>query len=564
MSAPALQVESADVIRLIQQFLLDHQLHASLAALQTESQVTLNTVDSIDKFTADITAGKWESVLTATQRLTLPGDLAGELYSQIALELAEAKEFEAARGILRSEPMAHRKRDAPERYLHVEHAIARAAASGALDTHVAYGPSGKDAKRKELAAALAECVQVVPPARLLSLLTQSLKYQQLQGLLPKGQRYDLLRGSAPVESVQSAIESYPTKNSRVVKFATKSYPEVARFAPDGLVLASGSCDGYIELWDAQTGKLQLEYAYQAEDQLMSHDSAVLCLAFSLSMELLASASAKGDVKVWRLETGSCVRKFATAHSEGVTQIDFMRDGSSVLTSSFDGLLRLHGLKSGRTLKEFRGHSSFVTGFAVADEIAATATTPAAGERLLSTSADGTIRVWDLKTADCLRVIRFSTGSGGPAPSLLGIQSLHLGGVERFVIVERSGLLRIIDADGAVLQTFQSTSTSSAAAPSLAELKAAAPTAGRKKATSGEQPTQASDFVCATVSPKGKYLYAVTEECVLHCFEIGSIGGGKLVHAIKLHKADTLGVTHHPHKSILASYSLDGSIKLWTP
>ena len=36
-----------------------------------------------------------------------------------------------------------------------------------------------------------------------------------------------------------------------------------------------------------------------------------------------------------------------------------RDASHVLSASFDGLARVHGLKSGRLLKEFRGHTSYV-------------------------------------------------------------------------------------------------------------------------------------------------------------------------------------------------------------
>jgi WD40 repeat protein len=31
----------------------------------------------------------------------------------------------------------------------------------------------------------------------------------------------------------------------------------------------------------------------------------------------------------------------------------------VLSSSFDGTVRVHGLKSGKMLKEFRGHTSYV-------------------------------------------------------------------------------------------------------------------------------------------------------------------------------------------------------------
>ena len=63
--------------------------------------------------------------------------------------------------------------------------------------------------------------------------------------------------------------------------------------------------------------------------------------------------------MWKLQTGQCLRRFERAHSKGVTSVEFSRDGSQLLSSSYDQTLRIHGLKSGKTLKEFRGHTSFV-------------------------------------------------------------------------------------------------------------------------------------------------------------------------------------------------------------
>jgi len=57
------------------------------------------------------------------------------------------------------------------------------------------------------------------------------------------------------------------------------------------------------------------------------------------------------------------------------------------------------------------------------------------------------------------------------------------------------------------------------------------------------------------------VYGVTEECVLHCFDATT---AKLLHAIKLHRADVLGITHHPHRSVIASWAQEGMIKLWKP
>jgi hypothetical protein len=40
-------------------------------------------------------------------------------------------------------------------------------------------------------------------------------------------------------------------------------------------------------------------------------------------------------------------------------LEFARDGTQLLSGSMDQTVRIHGLKSGKTLKEFRGHKSFV-------------------------------------------------------------------------------------------------------------------------------------------------------------------------------------------------------------
>ena len=543
----------------------------------------------------------WEHVLAVTHSLTLPTSKLLDLFEQIVLELAELREVDTARALMRAAPaLQSMRRESPERYLFLEHLLQRAANSQPWDPAVAYPSGSKETRRAALAVSLGAEVHVVPPSRLLSLLSQSLKYQQLQGLLPRGAKgYDVFRGvsaldsSAPGAVGAGGDEAFPTRNTRVIKFGAESYPEIVRFSPDGLILASGSCDGYIELWDPDSGKLNTaDFSYQAEDALMSHDSAVLTLAFNLGMELLASGAAKGDVKIWRLSTGSCVRKFPTAHSGGLTSLEFTRDGTQILTASFDGSAKIHGLKSGRTLKEFRGHSSFVTG-------AVFVGANAAAEQVMTCSADGTVRLWDAKSCDCLRSIRLSPA--GAATSLLGLVKLPFSSTilpalasaaaagassaaaaaaqasqaitqERFVVMERSGTLRIINAEGAVLASFQSTSSGGAAGGSAATAaaaahaagaggKAAAASAALRKKTAGEGPASLGDFVAVCVSPKGCFVYGVTEECVLHCFEVAT---NKLVHAIKLHKSDVLGIAHHPHRNLLASHAQEGTIKLWRP
>ncbi len=44
-------------------------------------------------------------------------------------------------------------------------------------------------------------------------------------------------------------------------------------------------------------------------------------------------------QVWKVRTGQCLRRYEKPHTQGITSLAFSRDGSHILSASYDGLVR---------------------------------------------------------------------------------------------------------------------------------------------------------------------------------------------------------------------------------
>lgn len=106
----------------------------------------------------------------------------------------------------------------------------------------------------------------------------------------------------------------------VIKFGSSAYATCAAFAPDGVSIVTGSADGIVEVYDVDTARIRNDLPYQAADEFMLHDESVYACAICHDGELLATGSAAGCIKVWRLSTGDCIRVCAAARARGCTRL----------------------------------------------------------------------------------------------------------------------------------------------------------------------------------------------------------------------------------------------------
>ncbi len=198
------------------------------------------------------------------------------------------------------------------------------------------------------------------------------------------------------------------------------------FSPDGQLLATGSSNGEIHVWEVQSR----EHLYTLEGYAW-----VEAVAFSPDSRILASGSHEPAIQIWDMLSGECTGTLA-GHTTTVRTLSFNADGSLLASGSDDSTLRLWDMarfcayatlqgsqgtiwsavfhptsplliSAGsdeivlwdlgqlRALQRLHAHEAAVMTVAISPD----------GSRMASGSYDGLIKLWSLPDAVCYATLR---------------------------------------------------------------------------------------------------------------------------------------------------------------
>ena len=337
------------------------------------------------------------------------------------------------------------------------------------------------------------------------------------------------------------------------------------FSPvDREILASGSTDGTVRLWNTTTGK---ELAIIAT----GHISSVKTLAFTADNAMLCSGASNGTVQIWDVRTGKEFPSPSFPHQDTTTVIGFSSDATLFASNGVETKVKSEGnttiatwsentetkfwmMPTGDELTTFKGNALDIT-FSPDNKLAAF------GLR------EGLIVFFDVNSGELLHSIEVEKGfkrkvvfsPNGKLIATYGarvstrmwytdtlkeISPPQIDNVNELVFSPDSKQIALHHTEGIELCSVMETE--------IKQLKTV------------KSHTQKHQFYPYAIlfSPDGKYLLEATTSWLEYPIQIWDVEDGKKVASLNGHKQWIHALAFSHDGKILASGSSDGTVLLW--
>lgn len=219
----------------------------------------------------------------------------------------------------------------------------------------------------------------------------------------------------------------------------------AKYSPSGTRIVTASRDQLVRIFDAETGVLlraigpstasdALRDAKALAKQTDGHRGEVRYAVFSQDGQRLFSAGEDNMVILWDPESGQKIRTLQ-GHAGPITSIDESPDRRQILTASEDNTARIWDVQTGQPLLSLEGHT---------DRLLSAIYSPD-GDTIATLSHDGTVRLWQPKRRPHVRIAAHNdwvrSAVFSPVPGQRFVLSASADGTGRIWDLQ-SGLLRL--------------------------------------------------------------------------------------------------------------------------